>query len=111
MKALLLLALLPAAAFAQVPCVNQPTGLSIVHISFTAPTANTDGSPLALPITYSVYMGHAAGKETPYKTGLTFMPITLKNLSHGAAYYFYLVTVDAQGRASAPSNETCKSFY
>jgi hypothetical protein len=107
----ILMALLPAVALAQVPCVNQPTGLPIMHISFTPPTANTDGTPLALPITYSVYLGHALGQETLYKTGLTFSPITLKNLQHGVAYYAYLVTVDAKGQTSVPSNRTCKTFY
>jgi hypothetical protein len=113
MKSLLILALLgalPGVAMAQ-NCPNQPTGLPIMHIAFTPPTTNTDGTPLALPISYNVYLGNAPGKETLYKTGLTFNPITLKNLQHGQIYYAYLATVDAKGAVSVPSDETCKSFF
>jgi hypothetical protein len=108
---LLYLQMLSAASEAQVTCINQPTGLPVIHLAFTPPTSNTDGSALALPMTYNVYMGNAQGTEKLYKTGFTYNPITLKNLSHGEAYYLYLVAVDAKGNASGPSNEVCKTFY
>jgi predicted phage tail protein len=101
-------------AFAQTAptCVQGKVGVApAATITFTAPTTNTDGTPIATPLTYEIFEGTASGAETLAAKGLAGSPIAVNTgLKDGTTVYFYVEAVDANGAASAPSNEVCKSF-
>lgn len=109
----LLFALLPALALAAAPtCVVGTGGVApSATLSFTTPTANTDGTAIATPLTYNLYQGTSSGGETKVASGITGSPVTINTgLLDGTSYYFYIVVVDAHGTSSANSNEVCKTF-
>jgi hypothetical protein len=113
MKCLLALALLLAslAAHAQT-CVSGAAGTApSATLTFTAPTLNTDGSPIATPLTYTLFQGSSAATLTQAATGLTSSPIVVTTgLLDGSTYYWALTVKDAKGTSSAQSNVVCKSF-
>lgn len=93
-------------------CTQGVAGVApTATLTFTAPTTNTDGTPVATPLTYEVFMGPASGKEVLLSKGNTTSPIVVNgSLVDGNTYYFYIETVAADGEVSAPSNEACKTF-
>jgi predicted phage tail protein len=106
-------ALVAPAAFATGPtCVQGTAGVApTATLTFTPPTTYTDGTPISGAITYEIFEGAASGQETLAAKGLAGSPITVHTgLKDGTTAYFYLETVAADGNASAPSNEVCKSF-
>lgn len=115
MKATLLgiLALLvPVLAFAGPTCVVGKVGLApAATLTFTAPTTNTDGTPIATPLTYDLFEGTSPSALYPVAKGLTGSPVTVDTgLKDGTTVYFDLTVVDAHGTMSAPSNVVCKTF-
>ena len=79
-------------------------------LTFTAPTTNSDGTPITLPLTYTVLMGTTSGGETVLATGDSGSPIVITaSLKGGGSYYFELEAVDSNG-SSIASNEVCKTF-
>jgi hypothetical protein len=104
--------LLPLLAQAAPTCVvASASAPPTATLSFTAPTLNTDGTPVATPLTYQLWQGTASGAETQKAAGLTGSPIAINTgLTSNSTVYFYVVTVDANGTASVPSNEVCKTF-
>lgn len=58
-----------AAAFAQTP--PAPSIVSTANFSWTAPAANTDGTPISGTLTYDLYQGTAAGGFTLLKSAIT----------------------------------------
>lgn len=109
--ALLALTALPALA-AGPTCVQGAAGIApSATLTFTAPTKNTDATPVAGPLTYTLFAGPSSGAETQVATALSGSPVSVSTgLSPNTTVYFYLVAVDANGNKSAPSNEVCKSF-
>jgi hypothetical protein len=93
-------------------CVNGASGAApAATLSWTAPTTNTDGSPIATPLTYTLYQGTTSGGEVSVATGITATTDTINTgLADSATYYFEVVVVDAHGNQSAKSNEVCKVF-
>lgn len=108
----LLVLLTPFAVQAAPTCVDGTSGVApIATLTFTAPTLNTDGTPIATPLTYQLWQGVSSGTETQKASGLSGSPIVVNTgLADNTAVYFYLVVVDANGTASVPSGEVCKSF-
>lgn len=114
MRALLLLAILPGIAFAQTAptCVQGKAGIApTASITFTPATTNTDGTPIATPVTYELLQGNSATTLTVVAKGLTGSPIAVNTgLVDGTTVYWALVTVDGNGASSAQSNVVCKIF-
>jgi hypothetical protein len=114
MKNLLIgLALLLASslAFGAPTCVIGTAGAApVMTLTFTPPTTNTDGTPLTLPLTYTVYQGTTSGSEVKVASGISTSPIVVNTgLVIGSTYYVYIEAVDSNG-ASVPSAEVCKTF-
>jgi hypothetical protein len=90
------------AAFAQ-------TVTTKVNLSWTAPTANTDGSAITGALTYNVYQGPKAGPFVAIATGATGTTTTVTTLASGNC--FSVVAQEATGSTSftdsAPSNTQC----
>ena len=106
-------ALVVPSAFATTPtCIEGAAGVApTATLTFTAPTVNTDGTPVATPLTYELYEGSTSGAEALVASGLSSSPVTVSTgLKAGTTAYFYIRVVDAKGNVSAPSNEVCKSF-
>ncbi|HEX5461904.1 MAG TPA: hypothetical protein VFX20_18210 [Steroidobacteraceae bacterium] len=106
-------AALAAPAFAAAPvCTQGKAGVApIATLTFTAPTTNTDGTPIATPLSYTVFQGTATGAETKVASALAGSPIVLTvGLSDATTYFWYLTVTDANGNSSVPSNEVCKTF-
>jgi fibronectin type 3 domain-containing protein len=93
-------------------CVQGVPGAAPTAIlTFTAPTANTDGSALSLPLTYNIYQSTTSGAETKVATGQKGSPISVvTGITPNATYYWKVSVTDAGGNESALSNEACKSF-
>jgi hypothetical protein len=113
-RILSILALLfPVLAFATAPtCVVGKVGIApAATLTFTAPTTNTDGTPIATPLTYDLFEGTSPSTLYPVAKGLTGSPVTVNTgLKDGTTVYFDLTVVDAHGTMSAPSNVVCKMF-
>jgi opacity protein-like surface antigen len=104
---------LACAAHAQATtCVQGVVGQATsASITFTAPTTNTDGSALTLPLTYNLYQSSVSGAEVKVATALKGSPIAVTTgLTPRTTYYWKLTTVDGGGNESALSNEVCKVF-
>jgi hypothetical protein len=83
----------------------------VATLTFTPPTANTDGTPVNGPLTYNLYEGAAPGAEVKAATGITASPHVIDSgLKGGTTEYFELTATDALGSESARSNEACKAF-
>ena len=109
---LVLAAISALPAFAAPTCVQGASGVApAATLTFTAPTKNTDGTAIATPLTYNVYMGTASGTETKVASGLAGSPIAVSaGLTPGSTFYFEVTVVDARGVESAKSAEVCKAF-
>ena len=88
-------------------------------ITFTPPTLNTDGTPVAAPLTYNLYVSLTSGAEVKAVSGLKGSPIAVSAATLGssgaaitanATAYFKVSVTDANGKESALSNEGCKTF-
>ena len=111
--ALLVLMVLPFAAQAQTAtCVVGPSGgLLTVSLSFVPPTLNTDGTPVATPLTYNLYQSTTPGTEAKVASSLKGTPITVSTgMSPKTTFYFEVSVTDANGVESALSNAVCKTF-
>jgi len=84
---------------------------AVVTLSWDAPIANEDGSPVTLS-GYKIYYGTSSGGYTKSvsvaSTGTTPVTYTL-SLSPGT-YYFAVTAVSIDGQESAYSNETSKTL-
>lgn len=107
-----LLALFSLSAFAQSACVEGAVGVApIAEITFIAPLANSDGSALALPLSYNLYQSTIAGLEVRVGSAAKGSPISISTgLSPRTTYYFRISVSDAAGNEGALSNEVCKIF-
>ena len=105
---------LSAPVFAQTApaCVQGKSGVPpTATITFTAPTTNTDGTPVLTPLTYEIFEGSSASSLALVSKGLSGSPITVNTGLHdGTTEYFAVAAVDANGTTSAPSNVVCKTF-
>ena len=107
-----LFAVMPAFAQTAPTCITGTAGVApTATLSFTAPSTNTDGTPIAGPVTYEVYQGGTSGGETLAASGVKGSPLTINTgLKDATTIYWYVRVVDALGDISAESNEVCKTF-
>lgn len=80
-------------------------------LTWTAPTTNTDGTPITGTLTYNVYQG-AKGAEgaTPVQSGLSALTVTITaGLVDGSTTCWQVTAVEG-GQESVKSNEACKTF-
>jgi hypothetical protein len=100
------------AAHAQSTCADGQVGVApVATIAFVPPTVNSDGSALALPLTYNVYQSTVSGLEVKVGSGQKGSPISVATgLTPRTTYYFRISVTDAAGNEGALSNEVCKVF-
>jgi hypothetical protein len=75
--------------------------MSTVTLNWTAPTTNTDGSPITGAVTYDVYQGASAAALTKVQSGLTTTTATVTAGLTPGAEEFFSVTAVAEGSESA----------
>jgi hypothetical protein len=99
------------AALGATSCVAGAQNIApVATLTFTPPTANTDGTAINGPLTYNLYEGTTTA-VTKAQTGITGSPdVVNSGLKGGATYYFGLTAVDANGNESALSNLACKTM-
>lgn len=90
---------------------NAPTGLTAtpvatkqINLAWTAPTTNTDGSPLYLK-GYNIYRGTASGAEVFYSGGVAGTAFSDTGCAAGTTYYYQVRALDLLGTQSAASTE------
>lgn len=102
----------PIFAQAAPVCVVGVSGtVPTATITFTPPTLNTDGTPIAAPVSYNLYQSTASGTEIKVTSALKGSPIAVTTgLTTKTTFYWKITAVDASGTESALSNEVCKTF-
>jgi len=108
--ALFFAALTPAVAQT---CTQGAAGVApTATLSWAAPTAYSDGTPIpsTVTITYNVYQGTSASTLVKVASGVTALTDSITTgLSDGLTYY-WTVTAVANSVEGAQSNAVCKSF-
>ena len=94
-KLIALLAVLPTGVFA-----------GTANLTWTAPTQNTDGSAITLPLTYKVYGGVQGAAKAVLATVSTLG--YTDNAAPNGVTYCYQVSAVAGGQESAKTVEACK---
>jgi len=79
-----------------------------VSLSWTAPTTNTNGTPLTDLAGYKIYYGTSSGNYSQNIDVGNVTTYTLSNLAAGS-YYFAATAYDTAGNQSAFSNEVNKT--
>ena len=97
---------LEVSAIVTTPAPPPPPVLGTAQLTWTAPTSNTDGTPVVGVLTYRVYHGLSAAAMTDMVpvTGLTY---TYGNLAAGT-HYFAVSAVNAEGFESPKSSVRSK---
>jgi hypothetical protein len=92
--------------------INRESGQTgSVTLSWTAPTARTDGSPLTNLAGYKIYYGHMSGIYD-YQIDINnpgILTYIIENLVSGD-WYFALAAYDSQGLESDRSNEVLRQI-
>ncbi len=78
-------------------------------LAWSAPTTNTDGTPLTDLAGYKVYYGTSSGNYTQSINIGNVTTYTVSNLSPGT-YYFSVTSYDSSGIESTYSNEVSKTI-
>ena len=92
------------------PVLGPPGGgVGDVTLSWTAPTTNSDGSPLLGTLTYRLYYGTDPGTLSQYALVITETTITL-SVSVSGTLYFAATAVNEAGIESDKSNIASKVF-
>lgn len=80
-------------------CAIAQTVTTSISLAWVAPTANTDGSLIANPITYTLFQGPKAGPFTQVATGLTGTATVVTSTTAGTC--FALAANEIQGASGA----------
>ena len=101
----------PFAIVVNAPATSAPPGSGSANLSWTAPTENTDGTPLTDLAGYHIYYGTSAGAWTSTITILsaTETSYVVSGLASGT-YYFTIVAFNSEGIDSADSNVGSKTI-
>ena len=75
------------------------------NLSWTAPTTNTDGTPIKSLAGYKVYTGTASGSYSQNIDVGNATSYAMTNLNDGTNYYFAVTAYDAAGDVSGYSNQ------
>ena len=94
-----------------VTVTQAPTTNGSATLSWTAPTTNTDGSPLTDLSGYVIYYGSTAGAMTQSAqiTDPTVTSYTVSGLTTGT-WYFEIMAVNSANVDSAPAGTVSKTF-
>jgi len=76
-----------------------------VHLAWTPPTENTDGTPLTDLAGYRIYYGTSSGNYTEVLDAGTQTTYTVTGLQTGQIYYFAATTYDTSDQESAFSEQ------
>ena len=79
-------------------------------LTWTAPTTNTDGTPITDLAGFKLYVGNASGSYQQSVDVGNQTSYTLSTLNDGATYYFAATAYDTGRVESAFSSEVTKSF-
>ena len=83
-------------------------GVEVFNFKWTAPTANTDGSPITQALTYNLYVDGTPVLTFPgtlNPDGTYSFPIAdVSAMAIDAVYSLYLTAMDEDGDESDPSN-------
>ena len=79
-------------------------------ISFNAPTARVDGSPITGALTYKVYQGTAGQAKAVVGTISTTTSTITTGLLGGTTYCWQVSALEGGANESALSAEACKTF-
>jgi Fibronectin type III domain len=80
-------------------------------LSWTAPSAHLDGTPITGALTYSIYQGVGVGStKTKASTATTTTSTISTGLNSGTTYCWQVTAQEGTGAESAMSNEACKTF-
>jgi len=93
-------------------------GIGVAHaappsavLTWAAPTLNTDGTAITLPLTYNVYQGAQGSTTKPsVLTGVTALTATITTGLAASSTVCFELTAVAGGQESAHSGEACKTF-
>ncbi len=92
--------------------VSLPVTVTSAHASvtrtWTAPTINTNGTPLTDLAGYTLYYGNSSGNYTTTVNVGNVTTYTFTNLAAGT-YYFAVTAYDTSGNQSAYSNEVVQT--
>lgn len=80
------------------------------QLSWTAPTTNTDGTPLNNLAGYKVYYGTASRNYSQSANVGNVTTYTIPNLTDGTTYYFATTAINSAGVESGYSNEVSKAL-
>ena len=94
-----------------VTVTQAPTTNGSATLSWTAPTTNTDGTPLTDLSGYRIYYGSSAGSMTQSAqiTDPTATSYTVSGLTTGT-WYFEIMAVNSANVDSAPAGTVSKTF-
>lgn len=90
------------------PAAQAQTVTTSILLTYTAPTANTDGTAIVGTLTYQVYQGTKGGAFTAVGSPVTALTETVTSATAGNC--FTVVAIDTNGTTvtnSAPSNTVC----
>jgi len=82
---------------------------SSTTLTWTAPTTNTDGTPLTDLAGYKIYYGTTSGNYTNSINAGNVTSYTITNLTAGTTSYFVATAYDTAGYESVDSNEVVKT--
>jgi hypothetical protein len=82
-----------------------PAQAAQAALSWSAPTTNTDGTPIKSLSGYKVYTGTASGSYAQNVDVGNVTSYTNSSLKDGTTYYFAVTAYDATGNASGYSNQ------
>jgi hypothetical protein len=109
--AVFLLACAWGGAHAQTCATGAPGVAPQATLTFAAITTNSDGTPIAAPVTYNLYQGASATTLAKVATALVPGANTVKTgLTANSTAYFAVSVSDALGTEGPQSNVACKSF-
>jgi hypothetical protein len=77
--------------------------MSTVTLNWAAVTTNTDGSPVAGPVTYDIFQGTSASALAKVQSGVAGTSTTVTTGLTPGAEEFFAVTAVAEGQESATS--------
>ena len=78
-------------------------------LSWTAPTTNTDGTPITGTLTYNIYQG-PTGALVKVQSGVTGLAATITTGLTGGSTQCFAVTAVVSGQESAQSNSACAAI-
>jgi hypothetical protein len=88
--------------------ISAENAFSAITLHWTAPTTNTDGSPLTNLAGYRLYYGTSSGSYSHYIPLDDEVTYTFTSLSNGT-YYFVVTAINSVGVESYSSNQVSRT--